>query len=94
MASEESHAAANAATINSLKRETHRAVVRTHNALVGVLEDAEEDVDWMLLDDDQVQTLTDSLDQIEQVARSLQDDDRIMDERLLAGIPERDERVR
>lgn len=94
MAGEESHAAVNVATINGLERETHRAVVRTHNALVSVLEDAEDDVDWVLLDDGQVMTLTDALDQIEAVARALQDDERIMDDRLLAALPERDERVR
>lgn len=83
-----SHAERNATMLRELDRAKSRALVRTHNGLVDAVETACGEFNGRVLDDGQVETVADSLGQLEAVAKSIRDDDRVLDDRLLASAPE------
>ena len=88
----DSHSSRNAAQLRELERAQSLDVVSAHNALVGAVDLATESATvFDVLDDERAETLDDALDQVANVAASLEDDDRLLDghERLLAT-PERD----
>lgn len=83
-----SHAERNAAMLRELDRAESSALVKSQNAIVDAIERAGEDFNGRVLDDDQVEAVAGSLEQLQKVAKSIRDDDRILDERLLAAEPE------
>lgn len=83
-----SHAARNSTMLRELDRARSHALVRTHNGLVDAVETACDDFNGRVLDDGQVEAVADSLEQLEAVAKSIRDDDRILEDRLLASAPE------
>lgn len=84
----DSHAERNAAMLRQLERAQSRALVDSHNALVSAIDTVDDELNEHVLDEDQVETVETAVDQIEAVAVSIRDDDRVHDDRLLA-IPER-----
>lgn len=89
--SDGSHAARNAVQLREIERKRSHALVRSHNALITMLDERHQ-IAARLLDGAQLETLDDALDQIEAVADSLRTDDRLLGthDRLLASRPERE----
>lgn len=83
----DSHAERNAAQLRVIEWERSEALTRTHNALIGILQTADEELSDSLLDDVYVQRLEDTFAEIEAVADEFTEDDRIRDDRLLASKP-------
>ena len=90
---DDSHAARNAAMLRHAEAEHSRAVVRAHNNLVAAIDGAAAGVETALLDGDSAEAFEGALDELEAVAESLRDHDRLLERHeLLLASPERDSR--
>lgn len=81
---DDAHARRNLAQIRSLELAESRRLIKIHNCLVRSVDEIDDAVWPDLLDEEQLETMEDALDQLEAVADSIAADERIHDDRLLA----------